>query len=159
MQNAALPTPEVFEAVASRAVEGLSIWADANQRVFRQLVDLSAAAAAETVRLQTELHSAVLSAARTGQEFLAAQPARLQAAQKDPIGAYQKAVAETVENVQQAIKLLEVNADTVAQSAGRIQESAQKTGKDIQSTVLGAATRLTTLYAPAEAKVAEPNSK
>ena len=46
-----LPTTEVFEQFTTKAVEGLGILGDANQKVLRQLVDLSTATASEGVRV------------------------------------------------------------------------------------------------------------
>jgi hypothetical protein len=152
MTTAALPTSEMFEQLTNRAVEGLSIWADANQKVLRQLVDLSTVTASETVRVYTELQSSALTAVRASQELLVTQQGTLQNVQKDPFGAYQKGIAESVNGAQQVFKLAEVSAETVTRSAERIQESAEKVTRDIQATFVTTATKLKTLYAPIEVK-------
>ena len=49
---------ELFTQGSSRAVEAMTLWADANQRVVRELAELSAATAKEGVRLYAELQQA-----------------------------------------------------------------------------------------------------
>ena len=144
-----LPTAEVFEQFTNRAVEGASLWADANQKVLRQLVDLSTATATESAKVFADLQSSALVAAKTGQEFVLAQQGRLQ---KDPFITYQKGVLDGVEGAQTAFKLIEASAETVTKSAERLQESAEKAGRDIQGTFATLATKLKTLYTPVEVK-------
>ncbi|TMQ26927.1 MAG: hypothetical protein E6K82_03090 [Candidatus Rokuibacteriota bacterium] len=49
---------EMFTQGSGRAVETMTVWADANQRVLRELAELSAATAKEGVRLYAELQQA-----------------------------------------------------------------------------------------------------
>jgi len=53
---------EIFAQGSGKAVEMLTVWADANQRIMLDLVELSAAAAKEGVRLYAELQQAGLEA-------------------------------------------------------------------------------------------------
>ena len=46
---------EVMSQFTGRAVEAFSLWADANQEILRELVDLSARTAKEGVRLYAEI--------------------------------------------------------------------------------------------------------
>jgi hypothetical protein len=48
---------DLFQQFTGRAVEAFSLWADANQKVLRDLVDLSATTAKEGVRLYAEIQS------------------------------------------------------------------------------------------------------
>ena len=146
MINTTLPNAAFFDQFTHRAVEGLSIWADANQRVIRKLVDLSALTASESVRSYAELQASALSALRASQEFVLAQQGRLQGVHKDPIGTYQQSVLDSVESAQQAFKLLEASAGTITKSAERLQESAEKASQEIQGTFTEVATQLKTLY-------------
>ena len=150
--NTALPTAEVFEQLTSRAVEGLSLWADANQKVLRQLADLSTATASESVKVYAELQSSALAAVTAGQDFLLEQQGRLKGLPKDPFITYQKGVLDGVDGAQQAFKLLESSAETVTKSAERLQETAEKASKDIQGTFTALGTKLKTLYAPLDVK-------
>ena len=143
----ALPTTEVFEQFTGRAIEGLSMWADANQKLLKQLADLSTVTASESARLYAELQASAIVAAKTGQDFVIAQSGKLKNLQ-DPFATYQKTVADGVDGAQQAFKLIEASAGTVTKSAERLQQSAEKVGKDIQGTLATLSTQLKTLYAP-----------
>jgi hypothetical protein len=141
---------ELFEQFTNKTVESLTLWADANQQVLRQLVELSTATAAEGLRVQAELQSSAVQALKSGQAFLLAQPSRLSNLSKDPVGTVQKGVVESVEGAQRAFKLLEEGGDTITRSAGRLQQSAEQTSKDIQATFAGLASELKALCTPAE---------
>ena len=58
---------ETFSRTTGKTVEMFSLWADANQRVLRELVDLSAVTAKEGVRLYAEMQSAAVEAVKEGQ--------------------------------------------------------------------------------------------
>ena len=139
---------EVFEQFTSKVIEGFSLWADANQKVLRQLVELSSATAAESVRVQVELQSSAVQALKNGQDDIRAQQARMTDLPKDPAGTYQKASADSLEGAQRALKLLESSADTISKSAERLQQSAEQASKGIQSTFASLAGQLKTLYTP-----------
>ena len=141
---------KMFEQFTSKAIEGLSLWADANQQVLRQLVELSTATAAESVRVQAELHSSAVQALRNGQDDILTQQTRMTDLPKDPVGTYQKGVVDGVEGAQRAFKLLESSADTITKSAERLQQSAEQASKGIQSTFASLVGQLRTLYAPSE---------
>ena len=141
---------ELFEQFTTKAIEGLSLWADANQRVLRQLVDLSTATAAESVRVQAEFQSSALQALRTSQEYILTQQTRFTDLPKDPVGTYQKGVVDGVDGAQRAFKLLEASAETITKSAERLQQSAEQASKGIQSTFATLGSQLRTLYAPSE---------
>lgn len=129
-------------------VEALTLWADANQKIVRELVDLSASTAKEGVRLYAELQSSAVEAVKDGQDFLLRRQAEWQDLQKDPAGWYQKNLVEGIEEAQKAFKLLEGNAQAVTQSAERLQASAEQASKEIQQTFASVGSRLKTLYTP-----------
>ena len=139
---------EMFGQFTGKAVEAASLWADANQKILRELVDLSASTAKEGVRLYAELQSATVEAVKGGQEFLLRRQAEWQEIQKDPVGWYQKSLLDGIEETQKAFKLLEGNAQVITQSAERLQASAEQAGKEIQQTFAGVGNRLKTLYTP-----------
>ena len=59
-----LQVNELMGELTGRTVEAFSLWADANQKVLRELVDLSAGTAREGVRLYAEIQSATLEAVK-----------------------------------------------------------------------------------------------
>jgi hypothetical protein len=139
---------EVFAQFTGKAVETLTLWATANQKIVRELVDLSASTAKEGVRLYAELQASAVEAVKDGQDFLLRRQAEWQDLQKDPAAWYQKNLVEGIEEAQKAFKLLEGNAQAVTQSAERLQASAEQASKEIQQTFASVGGRLKTLYTP-----------
>ncbi len=137
---------ELFGQFTGKAVEALALWADANQKILRELVDLSASTAKEGVRLYAELQSSAVEAVKGGQEFVLRSQDELQDIQKDPLAWYQKSLIEGVDAGQQAFKLLEGNAQAMTQSAERLQASAEQASKEIQQTFASLGNRLKALY-------------
>jgi len=70
---------EVFGQVTGKAVETMTAWADANQRVLTEMVDFGATAAKEGVRLYGELQQGVIEAFREPQNALKVFEAQMQA--------------------------------------------------------------------------------
>jgi hypothetical protein len=140
---------EMFSQLMSGTVEAYSLWADANQRVLRELVDLSAATAKEGVRLYAEIQSGTVEAVKNGQAFVLRRQTDMQDPQKDPFASYQKNVLESVESAQQAFKLLEGNAQALTRSAERLQLTAEQAAKEIQGTFAELAGKVKSLYSAA----------
>jgi hypothetical protein len=140
---------EFFSQITGKAVEVFSLWADANQKVLRELVDLSASTAKEGVRLYAEIQSGAVEAVRNGQAFMLRRQIDMQDGPKDPFGCYQKGVLESVEGAQQAFKLLEGNAQAMTRSAERLQVTAEQAAKEIQGTFAQLAGKVKSLYSVA----------
>jgi hypothetical protein len=134
--------------LTGRTVEMLSLWADANQKVLRELVDLSATTAKEGVRLYAEMQSSALVAAKEGQSYLLRRQDATQEAPRDPFGVYQKGALDAVESVQRVFRLYEGTAQAMTRSAERLQTSADHTGQEIQATVTQLTGKMKSLYAP-----------
>jgi hypothetical protein len=139
---------EWFGQFTGKAVEALAVWADANQKIVRELVDLSAGTAKEGVRLYAELQSSAVEAVKDGQSLLLGRRADWQELQKDPVGWYQKNLLDGIEGAQKAFKLVEGNAQAITQSAERLEALAEQAGKEIQQTFATLGTRVKTLYTP-----------
>ena len=126
---------EMFAQMTGRAVEAFSVLADANQKIMRDLVDLSASTAKEGVRLYAELSSSAVEALKDTPVLPAAPPGRAAGcAAGSVLRVYQKGVLESVEGTQKAFKLFESNAQAMTRSAERLQVTAEQTGKEIQAT-------------------------
>src|SRR5207247_9753122 len=76
---------EAFSQSAGKAVETLSVWADANQRVLRELAELSAVTAKESVRLYGEVAQSRVQALSDGQAQTVACAAAWQDRHEDRI--------------------------------------------------------------------------
>ena len=134
---------DLFQQFTGPAVEAFSLWADANQTVLRDLVDLSATTAKEGVRLYAEIQSSAVEAVKEGQSYLLRRQGGLQDAPRDP----QKGVLESVESTQRTFRLLEGTAQAMTRSAERLQSTAELTGKEIQATVTQVTGKVQSLYA------------
>jgi len=140
---------EFFSQITGKTVEVFSLWADANQKVLRELVDLSASAAKEGVRLYAEMQAGAVEAVKDGQTFLRRRQTDMQEAPKDPFACYQSNVLESVEGAQKAFKLLEGNAQAMTRTAERLQVTTEQTAKEIQTTFAQLAGKVKSLYSAA----------
>lgn len=140
---------EIFTQSAGKAAETMSVWADANQRVLRELAELSAATAKESVRLYGELAQSMVQAFSEFQAQSLRWQATWQDGAKDPVGWYQKALTESVDNAQKAFRAIESNAQAVTKSAERLSSTAEQAGKGIQTTLTDAVTKTKEIYARA----------
>ena len=140
---------EVFAQFAGKALETLTVWADANQRVVRELVNLSAATATESARLYAELQSSTVEAVRESQAYWLKRQTDAPELPKDPIVWYQKGLAETIEGTQKAVRFIEGGAQAVTKSAEQLQTTAEQTGKEIQATLSGLVTRMQEIFTAA----------
>ena len=138
---------EYFTQNAGKAVESLTVWADANQRVLRELAELSAATAKESVRLYAELQSTAIEAFRDVHASGLRWQAAWQDYAKDPMGWYQRALTDSVDGAQKAFRMIEGNAQAVTKSAERLQTTAEQAGKTIQETFSSVVTKMKDVYA------------
>jgi hypothetical protein len=147
MDNRNHRAQEMFTQSAGKAVETLTVWADANQRVLRELAELSAATAKEGVRLYAELQQSGLEAVREAQATAMRWQATWQEAPRDPLAWYQRALTDGVEHTQKWFRLVEGNAQAVTRTAERLQSTAEQTGKGIQESISEAVTKMKDVYA------------
>lgn len=123
---------ELMSQFTGRAVEAFSLWADANQKILRELVDLSASTAKEGVRLYAEIQSSAVEAVKEGQSYLLGRRGTL----------------ESAESTQKTFKRFEETAAAMTRSAERLQATAEQTGTEIQATFGQLAEKMKSLYAP-----------
>src|SRR5258705_205591 len=89
-------TQEMFTQSSGKVVETMTVWSDANQRVVRELAELSATAAKEGVRLYAELQQSGIEALREAQATALRWQSGWQETPRDPFAWYQRALAEGV---------------------------------------------------------------
>ncbi|HEY2991274.1 MAG TPA: hypothetical protein VGM22_00565 [Methylomirabilota bacterium] len=138
---------EMFTQGSGKVVETMTVWADANQRVLRELAELSAATAKESVRLYAELQQSGIEAVRDAQATALGWQTSWQDAPRDPLAWYQRALTDGVENAQKWFRILEGNAQAVTRTAERLSTTAEQTGKGIQESFSEAVTKLKDVYA------------
>jgi hypothetical protein len=139
---------EFCSSASGKTVEMLGLCAEVNQKILRELVDLSASTAKEGVRLYAELQSSAVEAMKEGQQFLLHRQADLTEAPRDPLAFYQKGVLESAEGAQKTFKLIEGNAQAITRSAERLQVTAEQTGKEIQGAFAQLMGQVKSLYPP-----------
>jgi hypothetical protein len=138
---------EMFANGSGKIVETMTVWADANQRILRELAELSAATAKESVRLYAELQQSGLDAVRDAQGAALGWQATWQEVPRDPLAWYQRALTDGVEHAQKWFRLVEGNAQAVTRTAERLSTTAEQTGKGIQESFSAAVTKLKDVYA------------
>jgi hypothetical protein len=138
---------EMFGQMAAKAVETVTVWADANQRALREIVEFSTATAKEGVRLYAELQQTAIEALRDSQATAARWQGTWSDGAKDPVQACQKVLLDGVEGTQKAFKLFEGQAQAFTRAAERLQTSAEQAGKGIQETYTAVVTRVKDVYA------------
>ena len=109
-----------------KALDALTLWADANQRALNQLVELGTGAAKEGVKLYAALQQSALDAYRDGQASAITWQSGWQDLPRDPMAWYQKALADSVDGAQKWFRLIESNAQAVTKSAERMQASTER---------------------------------
>jgi hypothetical protein len=137
---------EMFGQLTGKAVETMTVWADANQRVLRELVELSTATAKEGVRLCGELQQGALETLRSSQSAAAHWQSAWADGPKDPAQLYQKALMTGVDGVEKAFKLMEGQGQAITRSAERLQTSAEQAGKGIQETYAAVVEKMKGVY-------------
>jgi hypothetical protein len=138
---------EMFTQGSEKAVETLTLWAGANQRVLRELAELSAATATEGVRLFGELQQTGIETLRDAQASALRWQATWHEAPRDPLAWYQRALTDGVEHAQTWFRILEGNAQSMTRSAERLQTTAEQAGKGIQATLSDAVTKMKDVHA------------
>src|SRR5262249_8616798 len=97
-------TEEIFGQLTGKMVETMTWWADANQRVLGELVELSRASGKEGVRLCGELQQGAIETLRSTQSAAARWQGAWSDGAKDPVQLYQKALLSGVDGVEKAVK-------------------------------------------------------
>lgn len=138
---------ELFGQIAGKTIETMSAWADANQRLMRELVELSSGTAQESLRLYTEIQRNAIEVVRESQGTATRCQHAWTEPTPDPTLWCQKAVAEGVGGAQRAFRFLEESGQAVTRAAERLQANAEQAGKGIQETFAGAVTKMKEIYA------------
>ena len=118
---------EMYTQLAGKTVEAVSMWADANQRLLRELSDFAAGTAKEGVRLCAEINQNTV-------KTLGEAPSSLP---------WQSGLWQ--EGCQKAFKLFEGNIQSVNRSAERVQASAEQASKGIQEAFAAIGERMKSL--------------
>ena len=115
-----------------KILDAVSAYAQANERVIGELVELGSSTPREGIKTYVELQAAAIEAARE-LSLPAAPPAdMIEEAGRDPMAWYRKGLQAVADGTQRATKLVETNAQIIAHNAERFQASAERTVKEIE---------------------------
>lgn len=145
-QDTTKAAQDVFNQLAAKTIDTMTVWAETNQRVLRELVDLSAGAAKESVRLYAELSRSAIETLRESQAGALRWQSSWKDTGSDPAACYQKAMTEGVQYAQQAARRVEENVQVLTRSAERLQAGTEQAGRGIQESLAGAASKLKDIY-------------
>ena len=137
---------ELFGHIASKTMETMSVWADAHQRLLRDLVGLSSGTAHEGLRLYTEIQRSAIEAIRESPATTAPGQHAGKEPTIDPAAWYQRAVAESLGGAQRTFRFAEQSGQAVTRAAERLQATAEQAGKGIEETLTGAMARMKEIY-------------
>jgi hypothetical protein len=137
---------ELFNQFAGKTIETMTIWAETNQRLMRELVELSAGAAKEGMKLYSDLSRTAIDAIRESQASTLRWQASWKDAATDPAAWYQKSVNEGVQYAQETFRRAEENVQALTQTTERLQATAEQAGKSLQESLAGAVSKLKTVY-------------
>lgn len=123
--------------VQGKGLEAVAAFAQANQRVMAELIELSSQAARESLRTLPELQTAAMETVRAIPVPAAGQS--IEELRQDPFAFYRKGFQATA-------KLVETNAQIVTKNVQRLQESTGRSAKEIEQAASGYMSRMKDLY-------------
>ena len=132
-------TREAAVRFGNQALDTISLWAEANQQVASQVLDLQASSAKEGLRLFTEVQSSTIDALRGGIGFV---NERIEDWQRNPTEWYRNSVLSGIEQAQRSFRVLEGNAQAFTRYAESLQQTAAEATKSIQQAYETVAERL-----------------
>ena len=134
------------QGVQAKVMEAVSAFAQANERVVGELIDLSSTAARDGLRAIGELQMAAMETARGFQMPGMPQPETLEDLRRDPFVWYRKGVQALVDSAQRAAKLAETNVQIVTRNMERMQASADHAAREIEQATSGYVSRMKDIY-------------
>lgn len=137
---------DLLPTLATKGLEALDAFAQVNQAVMGQIIELGSTAARETLRAYAELGSASMDAVRAMPAPSLPSRETLDELRQDPFSLYRKGLLRASEDAQRAARLLETSAQIVARGAERFQTTAERAGKDIRSAVTSCSDRIKDIY-------------
>ena len=136
----------MFMEFTGKTVETMALWADANQRMLGEVVELGAGTAKEGAQLYADLQQTTLDAMRDAQGTMQRWQASWEVGLTDPMRWYQQALLESVEGTEKAFRALEAQAKAWSRSMERIQGSTERAGRSMQETYKSLVGRMKDVY-------------
>jgi hypothetical protein len=147
-RDMAKETTRVASQLAGVGTETLTVWTDAAQHAWRNVLELSTQATQEGARqltqwqqtnldLMREMHTTTLRWSMLWPEFF-----------RDPIRGCQRSLEDTIDASHRMIELTRRNAEALAQSCQRLERAADDTTRTLGETFRDASTKLQGVYRP-----------
>jgi hypothetical protein len=140
---------EAMTQAAGKTLEAMNLWAETNQRILRELVELGTGTAKESIRMYADMQRGALEAMRESQAAALRWQSGWKELASDPAAFYRKLMTETVSSAQQAFRVAEENAVAMTRAAERLQAATESAGKGIQDSCSSAVSKLKDIYAAA----------
>jgi hypothetical protein len=131
--------------IGTKTLEAATAFAEAQQRVVGQIIELGSIAATERLRTIGEMQTAAMEAARAAFPTGTLREG-LEELRQDPFAWYRRGVLSAIEGGQRMMKLFETNVQIASKSAERFKGSADRAGREIQDAVSGYSTRMRQIY-------------
>lgn len=135
-----------FQGVQGKVMEAVSAFAQANERVVSELIDLSSTAAREGLRAIVELQAAAMETARSIQVPGIPRPESIEDLRRDPFVWYRNGFQALADSAQRAAKLAETNVQIVTRNMERLQASADHAAREIEQAASGYVSRMKDVY-------------
>ena len=133
----------------SQTFEAVSVCADTNLNILRQLTDFSANVARENVSLGASLQASNIEAVQEGQAYVFRCLSAFSAAPQHPLHYSQSSLHESAASAEKGLKLLQGNAQAILGAIEQYWITARQTSSGIQASYAQLADKLKALYTPA----------
>lgn len=133
----------------SQAFEAVSVCADTNLNILRQLADFSANVARENVSLGAALQASNLEAWQEGQAYVFRRLSAFAAAPENPLHFSQSSLHESAASAEKSVKLLQGNTQAILSAIEQYWITARHTSSGIQASYAQLADKLQALYTSA----------
>ena len=110
-------TQEAVQDYSNRALDTLVLWTEVNQKVARQLLDLSATSAKEGLQLLTQVQSANIDALRGAVTAISERQGAVEEFQRNPADWYRNTALAGIEQAKQSFQVLQGNAQALTRYA------------------------------------------
>jgi hypothetical protein len=110
-------TQEAVQDYSNRALDTLVLWTEVNQKVARQLLDLSATSAKEGLQLLTQVQSANIDALRSAVTAVSERQGAVEEYQRNPADWYRNTALAGIEQAKQGFQVLQGNAQALTHYA------------------------------------------
>jgi|GEM_PF-2298588 len=135
-------TARMASQLSELGAQTIGLWTEVNQKVVRELMDVSTTTFREGARLAMSLQETQLDAARDMQAAAWRWWLTWPQAFSDPMRWYQRMGEESVEGVQRLVRLGRRSMDGLGQTVERLEGSAEEVARSLDGTFKEAASRM-----------------